>query len=242
MANYYQILNVKRNATSREIKDAFKKLALEFHPDKNPNNNSAEEKFKKINEAYQVLNDADKRTQYNQKIDFQNPQFQSNTVNESQYKSYSEIKHEPDFNSGDYSKQGKFYQESFQETKKESNTFYYIIALTLLVIIGSLATLFGKYMNNMAAEEHLNKAKVYFESENYFNAYKETNDALHFNDEMPEIYELRGDIRTIQKKYKLALYEYNQAKKYQKKSNEIIENKIIAIKENAKNENNSIDF
>ncbi|SEF74459.1 molecular chaperone DnaJ [Caloramator fervidus] len=64
--DYYAILGVDRNATDEEIKKAFRKLALQYHPDRNPGNKEAEEKFKEINEAYQVLSDPQKRAQYDQ--------------------------------------------------------------------------------------------------------------------------------------------------------------------------------
>lgn len=64
--DYYKVLGVERNATEDEIKRSYRKLALEHHPDRNPGNKSAEEKFKEINEAYQVLSDPEKRTRYDQ--------------------------------------------------------------------------------------------------------------------------------------------------------------------------------
>jgi curved DNA-binding protein len=62
--DYYQILGVQKTADPEEIKKAYRKLALKYHPDKNPNNPTAEEKFKKISEAYAVLSDQEKRKQY----------------------------------------------------------------------------------------------------------------------------------------------------------------------------------
>ncbi len=62
--DYYKILGVKRDASEAEIKKAYRKLALKYHPDKNQGNKSAEEKFKEINEAYAVLSDKEKRRQY----------------------------------------------------------------------------------------------------------------------------------------------------------------------------------
>lgn len=62
--DYYKVLGVARNADEKEIKKAFRKLAQQYHPDKNPGNAEAERKFKEINEAYTVLSDAEKRTQY----------------------------------------------------------------------------------------------------------------------------------------------------------------------------------
>jgi len=64
--DYYQVLGVDKKASADEIKKAYRKLAVKWHPDKNPNNKAAEEKFKKISEAYAVLSDAKKREQYDQ--------------------------------------------------------------------------------------------------------------------------------------------------------------------------------
>jgi len=62
--DYYKILGVSKNATEVEIKKAFRKLAVKYHPDKNKGDKAAEEKFKEINEAYAVLSDPEKRKQY----------------------------------------------------------------------------------------------------------------------------------------------------------------------------------
>ena len=64
--DYYDVLGVSRNADEKELKSAFRKLAMQFHPDKNPGDKAAEDRFKEINEAYAVLSDPQKRTQYDQ--------------------------------------------------------------------------------------------------------------------------------------------------------------------------------
>lgn len=64
--DYYKILGVDKKASEADIKKAYRKLAQKYHPDRNPHNKSAHEKFKEINEAYEVLSDAQKRQKYDQ--------------------------------------------------------------------------------------------------------------------------------------------------------------------------------
>ena len=59
--DYYSILGIDKSASTEDIKHAFRKKAMEYHPDRNPGNKEAEQKFKDINEAYEVLSDSQKR-------------------------------------------------------------------------------------------------------------------------------------------------------------------------------------
>ena len=59
--DYYQVLDVPRTATEAEIKKAYRRLAMKYHPDRNPNDHEAESRFKEVKEAYEVLCDAQKR-------------------------------------------------------------------------------------------------------------------------------------------------------------------------------------
>lgn len=64
--DYYEVLGLKKGASADEIKKAFRKLAIKYHPDKNPGDKKAEDRFKEINEAYAVLSDPEKKSQYDQ--------------------------------------------------------------------------------------------------------------------------------------------------------------------------------
>ena len=64
--DYYEVLGVEKNASADEIKKAYRKMAIKYHPDKNPGDKEAEEKFKEAAEAYSVLSDADKKARYDQ--------------------------------------------------------------------------------------------------------------------------------------------------------------------------------
>src|SRR5262245_49254599 len=64
--DYYKVLDVPKNATEAEIKKAYRRLAMKYHPDRNPHDGEAEDKFKEAKEAYEVLTDAQKRAAYDQ--------------------------------------------------------------------------------------------------------------------------------------------------------------------------------
>ena len=64
--DFYETLDVARNATDEEIKKSYRKLAMKYHPDRNQDNPSAEEKFKEVKEAYEMLSDPEKRAAYDQ--------------------------------------------------------------------------------------------------------------------------------------------------------------------------------
>ena len=64
--DFYEVLGVEKGASAEDIKKAYRKAAMKYHPDRNPGDKTAEEKFKEIGEAYEVLSDDDKRARYDQ--------------------------------------------------------------------------------------------------------------------------------------------------------------------------------
>lgn len=62
--DYYEVLGVGKTATADEIKKAYRKVAMQFHPDRNPGDKASEEKFKEAAESYEILSDTDKKAQY----------------------------------------------------------------------------------------------------------------------------------------------------------------------------------
>lgn len=62
--DYYEVLGLQKGASEDEIKKAFRKMAMKYHPDRNPGDKDAEEKFKEVNEAYSILSDPDKKNKY----------------------------------------------------------------------------------------------------------------------------------------------------------------------------------
>ena len=85
MSNYYEILGVSKTATADEIKKAYRTLAFKYHPDRNPGNSEAEEKFKQISAAYDVLGDESKRRQYDMGYSSDNYSYDSSSAGNQQY-------------------------------------------------------------------------------------------------------------------------------------------------------------
>ena len=77
--DYYEVLGIGKSADNDAIKSAYRKLAMQYHPDRNPDNPDAENKFKEAAEAYEVLSDSGKRARYDQLVDMANSNTSRNT-------------------------------------------------------------------------------------------------------------------------------------------------------------------
>lgn len=116
MKNYYEILGISETASFIEIKKAYRKLAHQMHPDKNPHDIQANSKFQEINEAYEILYDQDKRTKYDIEFGNYKKARQEAMYNESQKHNANSVNYSP----------------SFSDLQK-------FVFLFILLLIGSLA-------------------------------------------------------------------------------------------------------
>ena len=111
--DYFKILGISRNATDKEIKSAFRKLARQFHPDLHPHDDEAESEFKEINEAYEILSDVDKKKSYEEYLSYWSKNSYEKSrdfVREKNDKRFDEYKNFDDFLSdliGRFSEVGK---------------------------------------------------------------------------------------------------------------------------------------
>jgi len=122
--DYYSVLGLNKNATSEEIKSAYRKLALKYHPDRNPGNKEAEAKFKEINEAYEVLSDPEKKKKYDNlgqnwqdNYDF-NQSYDNNNYQYRQYSDFSEFEGFSDFFKTIFGNSDFFSSKSYKNKRK----------------------------------------------------------------------------------------------------------------------------
>jgi curved DNA-binding protein CbpA len=217
MVNYYEILGVSMSATLQEIKVAYKKMAIIFHPDKNPNNKNADEKFKLINEAYQTLSKPQKASVYRQKLDYhlfqQKNQAKPNSRNYETFQTQRATSGLPEI---DFSNLGKYYYEPITTPRKKNFFNHYFLGICLFVIIGSVCLLLGIFMNKFAAQNCYEKAQFCYQNNDYIPALQQLNQALEFDNRFAEAYLLRGEIYFTLHKFESALPNFNYAIQYSK--------------------------
>lgn len=202
MVDYYQILGVNRQASSQEIKSSFKKLALQYHPDRNPDNPSAEDKFKQINEAYQVLSDVNSKLIYDLKLNGQYisplpvyPEYQSDTTYTHTYRrSYSR----PAYATPKYTKA--------QLAK------VYSIGVLFFVVLFIFSFFLNNYMNGKNAKIHYDNAIQYAQENRVYLAIYELNQALYYDETYAMAYQKRGELQLVaSQNYRVAYQDFNQA-------------------------------
>lgn len=188
MSSLYQILGVSAQATDQELKTAYKRLAMQHHPDRNPNNPQSEEIFKKINEAYHTLINPDTRFAYD--YHKQTPVFTTPPPTP---------KYEPYINSYD---PANFIDEKLRK-KITQYTIYAVFGVVFLAILS------GYLMNKYTSGLHFKKAKECFEAKKIPDAVRYIGMSLEYDFYNYEARDFRGKIYTnTYSNYFKALEEY----------------------------------
>lgn len=212
MANLYEILEVERTASQEEIKNAYKKMAMKYHPDKNHDNPHAEEVFKRINAAYQVLSDEHKRYNYD------NPVSPASNV-------YQQASYTADYpNSQNYSTppassnktSHSFYRasskKSYQHIPKRVRRTLHFAALMMGVGIFIFAFYLYDISHEIAARHSYEEAAELVKKKEYKFAVKKLHEATVFNPQLSEAHALLGRLNAqVYKQYDVAYINYHNA-------------------------------
>jgi len=156
--DYFKILGVSRNATDKEIKSAFRKLARKFHPDLHPHDERAESEFKEINEAYEILSDEDKKKSYEQFLNywFKNRDGKSRDFyRENNYQRFDEYLNFDDFMSDLIGRFSEVGQEIYSNISSDNNTQSLNLDAQFNLQISFLEALNGTKKNLLVNDERI---------------------------------------------------------------------------------------
>ncbi|MFC5270856.1 DnaJ domain-containing protein [Adhaeribacter terreus] len=201
--NYYSILGLKRTATLPEIKSAYKKLAIQYHPDKHQGNTYFEEQFKQVSEAYQILSNPQKRRLYDLKLEYV---VQQQRVQQQQRAYHTQQRRPASVNERYYrtiSKKRRFSRRDWQIT----------IGFFVALILFSLAVKFT--MDFITAKTRYRKAEAFMEQAQWSGAHSLLTEAIEFEPEFAEAYAKRGFInQNVYRDYEAAIYDYSAALRF----------------------------
>ncbi|MEJ8757613.1 DnaJ domain-containing protein [Pontibacter sp. H259] len=208
---FYTLLDITPAATQQEVKQAYKKLAIKYHPDKNPGNKIAEDKFKLINTAYQTLSNPSKRARYDLKLQYLSDR--QRVVQ--QYQPYYNERYRHTREPASVSE--RYYRPIHTQERKFSRKDLYItFAFVTGILLFSL--LLKVTMDHITGEDKYRTALSYIADGKYSSAHRLLSDAIHFKPEHAAAYKERGWLElTVFEDYKAALQDFNQVIALEKK-------------------------
>lgn len=204
--NLYNVLGISPGASLKEVKGAYKRLALRYHPDRNPGNARAEELFKLVNSAYQTLSNPSKRARYDMRLQFQRQQQRS--VVQHQQQQYEDPRYARTRPPAGVSE--RHYRNIKRDDTRFSRKDWYI---TFGFVAGLLffSLLLKVAMDHITGEDKYRTALAYIEDGKYSSAHRLLSDAIQFMPENAAAYEARAKIElNVFDNYSSALRDLNR--------------------------------
>jgi curved DNA-binding protein CbpA len=206
--NYYSILGISPKATTQEVRTAYRRLAVKYHPDKNQGNVLAEEMFKQVNAAYQTLSNPIKRAQYDLRIQYQQ---ERNRILRQQHAHQSDPRFYKTRQPAGVSE--RHYRTINPNTYRFSRKDWYI---TVAFVAGLLtfSLLLKVVMDHITGEDRYKTALTYIAAGKYSSAHRLLSDAIQFMPQNADAYEARAKIELdVNENYLAALDDLNKVVK-----------------------------
>lgn len=201
---YYTILSISASATAQEVKSAYKKLALKYHPDRNPGNIWAEEQFKQINTAYQILSNPAKRARYDMQLQYELAQRRLASQPAYYNQRYQQTR-EP-------APVSERYYRNIQRDKQKFSVRDWLITLAFIAGLVAFSLVFKYVMDHIAGEDNYKTALTYLKHGKYTSAHSMFSETIHFIPDHAAAYQARASIElNYYEDYKAAINDLDQA-------------------------------
>jgi curved DNA-binding protein CbpA len=203
--NYYHILGVSATATLREIKVAYKKLAIQYHPDKHQGNTYFEEKFKQVNEAYQVLSNPNKRAAYDLKLQYALQMKQRQQGQQYQYQYQGPVRRPAPVS--------ERYYRPIPQSRFGKRDYYIVAAIFGGILVFCL--MLKLVMDHVTALDRYREAQTYIDQEKWSTAHSFLSEAIYFKPTYAAAYLKRAYIEMeVSRDYPAALADLDASIRY----------------------------